>query len=281
MDKEFENWLKENEVFDYYITHPEQQAKIYEEFQWEYFNRSGSDDWITWFIKNPELAKKHFTLLVKYLEELKSGTSPIKTANYVQELPKKFKIWKAQINDYEGEAKKDQIKGIISFLNDLLNKWYLGYKTEIERAAIDSVRPYIIEYIEELEQELSKIEGSELETKPLLPIDEQKPVKYTANEYALTYIFDLFAIGQQVPINRVEGGFDAKKIKKDVCKFPDYDKAPDTFYRAVTKILKYYDLNNENDLQNISNDWLNAVRNLSTNWPVTKEYLKEKKLLRE
>lgn len=112
------------------------------------------------------------------------------------------------------------------------------------------------------------------------PIVKQKPIKYGANEYALTYIFDLYAIGQQVPINRIEGSFDAKKIKQDASKFPMYDKAPDTFYRAVKSVLEY-DLNKPTDLQNISKDWLNAVRNLSTNWVITEQYLKDKNLIGE
>lgn len=115
---------------------------------------------------------------------------------------------------------------------------------------------------------------------PPQPIVKQKPIKYGANEYALTYIFDLYAIGQQVPINRIEGSFDAKKIKQDASKFPMYDKAPDTFYRAVKSVLKY-DLNKPTDLQNISKDWLNAVRNLSTNWVITEQYLKDKNLIGE
>ena len=115
---------------------------------------------------------------------------------------------------------------------------------------------------------------------PPQPIVKQKPIKYGANEYALTYIFDLYAIGQQVPINRVEGSFDAKKIKQDASKFPMYDKAPDTFYRAVKSVLEY-DLNKPTDLQNISKDWLNAVRNLSTNWVITEQYLKDKNLIGE
>src|SRR5574344_1510819 len=100
------------------------------------------------------------------------------------------------------------------------------------------------------------------------------------SKYPLTYIFDLYAIGQQVPINRIEGSFDAKKIKQDASKFPMYDKAPDTFYRAVKSVLEY-DLNKPTDLQNISKDWLNAVRNLSTNWVITEQYLKDKNLIGE
>ena len=119
-----------------------------------------------------------------------------------------------------------------------------------------------------------------IEPLPPQPIVKEKPIRYGANEYALTYIFDLYAIGQHVPINRIEGCFDAKKIKDDASKFPKYDKAPDTFYRAVKNVLQY-DLNKPTDLQNISKDWLNAVRNLSTNWVITEQYLKDKNLIGE
>lgn len=110
--------------------------------------------------------------------------------------------------------------------------------------------------------------------------ENQKPVKYKADEYALAYIFDLYANNQQVPINRIEGGFNAKKIKEDSSKFPDYDKTPDAFYRAVKKVLGY-DLNKPADLQNISKDWLNAVCKLSNNWVTTRKYLKDKNLIME
>lgn len=115
---------------------------------------------------------------------------------------------------------------------------------------------------------------------PPQPIAKQKPVKYTANEYALAYIFDLFAKGQQVPTNRVEGSLNAKEIKEDSSIFSNYDKAPDTFYRAVKYVLNF-DLNKPTDLQNISKDWLNAVSNLSNNWERTKQYLQNKKLIGE
>ena len=139
----------------------------------------------------------------------------------------------------------------------------------------DKYQPVFIEALEHWIKELNN-----LKPLPPQPIVKQKPIKYGANEYALTYIFDLYAMGQQVPINRIEGSFDAKKIKQDASKFPMYDKAPDTFYRAVKSVLEY-DLNKPTDLQNISKDWLNAVRNLSTNWVITEQYLKNKNLIGE
>jgi len=109
--------------------------------------------------------------------------------------------------------------------------------------------------------------------------NEVKPIKYKAKENALAYIFDLWANGNQIPLNRVEGGINAKELKrigKEVYKF----EKPDTFYRAVRNVLEY-DLNNKDYLEQISLDWYNAVKQLSKNWEKTEQYLKEKKLSME
>lgn len=161
------------------------------------------------------------------------------------------------------------------------NKELKNLETELTDAELLRVAEIKIYYIQNLISKIENLTGSpKAKALPPQPIIKQKPIKYGANEYALTYIFDLYAIGQQVPINRIEGSFDAKKIKQDASKFPMYDKAPDTFYRAVKSVLEY-DLNKPTDLQNISKDWLNAVRNLSTNWAITEQYLKDKNLIGE
>lgn len=170
-------------------------------------------------------------------------------------------------NKYPTERKKYILKQMRLILDEVKN-------TEIGRELFTDLYERIEPYAD-----IFRFVFSETPLPPQ-PIDEQKPIKYGAKEYALTYIFDLYATGKQVPINRIEGSFDAKKIKQDVSKFPMYDKAPDTFYRAVKSVLEY-DLNKPTDLQNISKDWLNAVRNLSTNWVITEQYLKDKNLIGE
>jgi hypothetical protein len=170
--------------------------------------------------------------------------------------------------DYEFDVIKIQEEnGIIVWVRDISLLTANGY-----HAKVKPIKSFPYQFPEQRERDIE----------PLLPqpIVKQKPIKYGANEYALTYIFDLYAIGRQVPTNRVEGSFDAKKIKQDASIFPNYDKAPDTFYRAVKFVLKY-DLNKPTDLQNISKDWLNAVRNLSNNWVTTEQYLKNKRLIEE
>jgi hypothetical protein len=58
------------------------------------------------------------------------------------------------------------------------------------------------------------------------------------------------------------------------------DKDKDTFYRSVLKIVKF-DLNNKQDLGNISLRWLDAVKTLSKDWSKTHQYLIDKKLIGE
>jgi hypothetical protein len=188
-------------------------------------------------------------------------------------IEKKYKpALQAFLDDFKKKVGKDPDEYDIKFFyNEWLKKeleiakdWLINAKRAVNKRQISK-------YIDWVNNEL---------TKETISKDGTPPKKYIANEYALTYIFDLYAIGQQVPINRIEGSFDAKKIKQDASKFLTYDKAPDTFYRAVKSVLEY-DLNKPTDLQNISKDWLNAVRNLSTNWAKTEQYLKDKNLIGE
>lgn len=107
---------------------------------------------------------------------------------------------------------------------------------------------------------------------------EPRPVKFTANEYALAYIFDLWASGEQIPTNRIEGGLNKIEIMKIGENMNNI--TADSFYRAVLKLSKL-DLNKQIELKGISNDWHNAVQVLSKNWEITKQYLLKKELLRE
>ena len=96
-------------------------------------------------------------------------------------------------------------------------------------------------------------------------------------EYALAYIFDLYAKGSCVPMNLSEGGLAKKELEKIG---ENKEITPDSFYRAVKEIIidKKYDLNKIRDLEAISRDWYNAVVLLSDNSENMKEYLSKKGL---
>lgn len=107
--------------------------------------------------------------------------------------------------------------------------------------------------------------------------EESGKLKYIAKEYALAYILDLYAKGELLPINRIDGGYDQKTIEKigesKGCK-------GNTFMKAVREVKKI-DINKEEDLKKISKDWKNAVKELSENWGIVRTYLISKKLLKE
>jgi hypothetical protein len=94
----------------------------------------------------------------------------------------------------------------------------------------------------------------------------------------------LYANGELIPINRTEGSYDAKRITEigeqriiDGKEQRKYNNG-DSFYRSVKRIAKTYDLDKEQELKTISEDWYNVVKKLSSDWVKTKQYLDDKKL---
>ena len=92
----------------------------------------------------------------------------------------------------------------------------------------------------------------------------------------MAYILDLYAIGKQIPKNPNSGYFS----KTEIIKIAEtkYQLNGNSFYKSVLDIINY-DLNNTQDLMNISNNWLDAVRSLTENWELLESYLIKKKLL--
>lgn len=226
------------------------------------------------YLKHLDLVQKNEPEKYEFIKEVADSFKDINLSKLIENVAlsvEKYKTEYSKITSNAGKEVflKEQIE-LYTYAN-IKFKRFGDYANQM----FDKYQPVFIEALEHWIKELNN-----LKPLPPQPIVKQKPIKYGANEYALTYIFDLYAMGQQVPINRIEGSFDAKKIKQDASKFPMYDKAPDTFYRAVKSVLEY-DLNKPTDLQNISKDWLNAVRNLSTNWVITEQYLKNKNLIGE
>jgi len=166
MDKDFEKWLKQDELFDYYKTNPEQQDEIFKDYQREkeYINPENIDEWVKWLCNNPELAEKQYSLTVKNLKDRVQNTEPFLSANIIQNLPENFIVWKTEINNHNGKYREKKIKEQITLLNGVLNEWQ--YPTKIEQQAVESVRSYLVEQLEYWESELKNL--------PTQPIDKQQ-----------------------------------------------------------------------------------------------------------
>lgn len=113
--------------------------------------------------------------------------------------------------------------------------------------------------------------------KNVVEYKNNKVLKYSAKEYALAYIFDLFSKGQQIPINRKEATLDAKYLKSIGEEKTKGNFKGDTFYRAV-KEVKNYNLNDIKELNLISNNWKNAVLAISKNDNEIKKYFSNQNL---
>lgn len=104
-----------------------------------------------------------------------------------------------------------------------------------------------------------------------------KKQEYSANEFALVYIFDLYAKGKRIPINEIEGGLAKKVIESNTPK--NCTVKPNSFYKAVKDINRDFDVNKKRDLENISKRWKEVLKELSSDWKTLKSYLTEKKLM--
>ena len=102
-----------------------------------------------------------------------------------------------------------------------------------------------------------------------------KREKYICKEIALAYILEIYATGKTTP-KAPQGN--AKKVLENIGE-SEFNVKGDSFYRAVKDILNVYDVNIEDDLNQISKNWYNAIKEISTKrnkWDIINEYLKTK-----
>ncbi|MCA6438156.1 MAG: hypothetical protein IM592_16975 [Bacteroidetes bacterium] len=167
--------------------------------------------------------------------------------------------------------KNEFIKSQINESEEIINYYSDRYKNSLEKfekfPTVVGRKAYKV-WLENLPPQQNETEK-----------EKENSRTFTANEYALAYIFDLDASGKSIPINPTEGGYNKKKLIKIGYDLYKLDNKKDTFYRAVKKIANNYDRNKQIDLKNISQNWIEAVRMLSRHWDKTQKYLIEKKLI--
>lgn len=179
---------------------------------------------------------------------------------YNQMLEKSIKL--EENEDNKNELSENFNKLCIDWLSHIKVK----YKTEHKKEP-NFIQPFL---------DYCKAKESQKQPKSET-IENENKQKFIAKEYALTYIFDLYANGKILPINRIDGGYNQKEIEDvGIAK----GLKGNTFMKAVREVKKF-DIHKETDLQKISKDWINAVRILSENWETTQTYLISKKLVKE
>lgn len=171
MDKDFEEWLKQDDLFEYYNANPEQQADIYKDYQREkeHIDPKDMEEWVKWLFNNPESAEKHYPLLIQGLKERIQNWSPFKIANLIQMLPENFPIRKAELNNQSNKYKEKRITEQIDLLNGILNGWQ--YSSKIIQQAIENIRPILTEQLEYWKNELKAL------TPQKSPIENKKQME--------------------------------------------------------------------------------------------------------
>ncbi len=238
--------------------------------------------------------KLHFETFPEFLDYLKKEVKDLDFDERHSEVKRMLEQQKIKLENSTFQSEIDEVK-IFSenAVKDFKHKLMLSFKNENYKTKTVGFMPtnynYVLGLIEyeklydmanhkNYSDTIVKEQNQKAESIPA-PQQEQ-PIKFTAKEYALAYIFDLYANGRQIPINRIEGSLSKKEIEqygKDNIQFIK----PDTFYNAVKDLNKNYNVSIIKDLQNISQDWLNAVKSLAKDWKKTKAYLTEKELYRE
>lgn len=190
MDKEFEKWLKQDEMFDYYINNPDEQEIIFRDYQREkeYIAPENIEEWVDWLVKNPELAEKHYPLLTSRIKKRIKKMPPFFTANIIQKLPELFPKAKLEYNEYFGEKRRKTIIEHIELIKFVLNDY--EYTTEIERQAVESVRPELLEQLKLWEKELTEIESTQKLEKEFDKLADEYKEEYGHDIPWGSYIFE-------------------------------------------------------------------------------------------
>ena len=73
------------------------------------------------------------------------------------------------------------------------------------------------------------------------PQQAKAKTEFNFKEYALAYIFDLYANGKQIPVNKIEGGLSKKLLMQIGFELYQFDEKKDTFYRAVKELKNIFE----------------------------------------
>jgi len=116
MLKDFEAWLKKDDLWEYYHNNPDMQETIFKDFQIELLAKDSGKK-LVWLIKNPELTKKHYPHIAKMLDDFVEKYSPVEMATHFEELSLEFPKWREAIENLLPKAKERKIKEYLMVLN--------------------------------------------------------------------------------------------------------------------------------------------------------------------
>ena len=136
-----------------------------------------------------------------------------------------------------------------------------------------------IEFLVEKQKGITSKDSSTVIKPPHLTAEGFNERGLSTKEYALVYLLDLFARGETIPMNPIEGSISKKKIEKEGKDFFDLRVKPNSFYKEVKYIHEKFNLNEKSDLDHLSKRWLQVIKLNSSNWELTETYLKNNFLI--
>lgn len=153
MDIDFENWLKQNDLYEYYQTHPESQDSIFKDYQYESVG-ADIEEWVAWSVNNTELAKQLYPDVMNSMEERISNKPVYFTANVIQKIPEYFLQWREAAQKLTGSTKEKAIAQYITLLQ--LVKSEKHNPSIVIQEAVKTIRPELLEELLYWLKELKK-----------------------------------------------------------------------------------------------------------------------------
>lgn len=155
ISKNFEEWLKQDDLYTYYRNNPSLQQSIFKDYQYEQIFKD-VDSWLEWMANNQDLARKYYPDFMESFEKQIKKSPPYFTANTIQKLPDAFPIWKKRIEQLSSLTKTKKIKEQIEILELVLYK--LEFDSEIIQQAIASTKDELTEQLEYWKNKLIELQ---------------------------------------------------------------------------------------------------------------------------
>lgn len=161
-DIKFVEWLKQDGLFDYYHQNPHQQDEIYNDYlkEKEYIPEEFIDFWVDWMSRNPTLAKEKYPILMKGIEQRIQQTPRFLFALLIQKLPDFIVEWKQEAKVKLPKQREAAYKSFIDIIENILYRY--SYQSKEEQQALNEVKPFLIEHLEDLKKELHPVELNSL-----------------------------------------------------------------------------------------------------------------------
>lgn len=230
----------------------------------------------------------------KYQDFKKDFLEPLfqRIQKHKDDIHKEFEKQKTGLKSQLDKAKRNELDFYYSYLMRCMDKkgvdykgyekeqneiWAKKYAEKLESLTVEDVKnnglfKFYLKELNTLEGVLKELERPQQNIRK-----GDKPKRYTAKHYALSYLFELDLKGKHLPTN--DGGFDQDKINKQGSELMGKEqKGNSGFMKAVREISNNYDRNKTDDLKQLSKNWRTKVMELSPNPGKLNQYLQDKGL---